>query len=290
MSVREENDMEDFKTMDREVLEVIREKYDDVFPAEKKAVDFVLANPTKAVGFNVSELARASGVSDATIVRMCHHLGYSGYYQFRLALSRDIGKKQYSGTSEIHPNEAIRQVFDGYAASVSAILRDLDTENLQECITLIKNAGTVHLIAVGNTTNITEYMGFRLERLGIRSKYSALPEYFMNHINLADRNDIVLAISKSGSSRRVLDGLRLAKEKELPTILITSHENSEASSLADHVLNSRGTEEHENYYKGYSYLNEIILVETILNFVVNEELIEKKRAGRPELILAGTKS
>ncbi|MBP3902444.1 MAG: MurR/RpiR family transcriptional regulator [Blautia sp.] len=281
--------MEDFKTMDREVLEVIREKYEDIFPAEKKAVDFVLGNPTEAVGFNVSELARASGVSDATIVRMCHHLGYSGYYQFRLALSRDIGKKQYGGSLELHPNEAIRQVFDGYAASVSAILRDLDTENLQECISLIKNADTVHLIAVGNTTNITEYMGFRLERLGIRSTYSSLPEYFMNHINLADRNDIVLAVSKSGSSKRVLDGMKLAKEKELPIILITSHENSEATSLADHVLNSRGTEEHENYYKGYSYLNEIILVETILNFVVNEELIEKKRAGRPELILAGNK-
>jgi len=281
--------MEDFKTMDREVLEVIREKYDDIFPAEKKAVDFVLGNPTEAVGFNVSELARASGVSDATIVRMCHHLGYSGYYQFRLALSRDIGKKQYGGSLEVHPNEAIRQVFDDYAASVSAILRDLDIENLQECISLIKNADTVHLIAVGNTTNITEYMGFRLERLGIRSTYAALPEYFMNHINLADRNDIVLAVSKSGSSRRVLDGMKLAKEKELPIILITSHENSEAASLADHVLNSRGTEEHENYYKGYSYLNEIILVETILNFVVNEELIEKKRAGRPELILAGNK-
>ena len=281
--------MEDFKTMDREVLEVIREKYEDIVPAEKKAVDFVLGNPTEAVGFNVSELARASGVSDATIVRMCHHLGYSGYYQFRLALSRDIGKKQYGGSLELHPNEAIRQVFDGYAASVSAILRDLDTENLQECISLIKNADTVHLIAVGNTTNITEYMGFRLERLGIRSTYSSLPEYFMNHINLADRNDIVLAVSKSGSSKRVLDGMKLAKEKELPIILITSHENSEATSLADHVLNSRGTEEHENYYKGYSYLNEIILVETILNFVVNEELIEKKRAGRPELILAGNK-
>ena len=54
----------------REVLEVIREKYDEIFSAEKKVADFVLQNPQKAVDSNVSELARRSGVSDATVFRM----------------------------------------------------------------------------------------------------------------------------------------------------------------------------------------------------------------------------
>ncbi|MBQ7448049.1 MAG: MurR/RpiR family transcriptional regulator, partial [Eubacterium sp.] len=75
--------MGDFTIVDREVLEVIRERYADLFPAEKKTADFVLQNPPAAVTMNVAELAKASGVSDATIVRLCHHLGYSGYYQFR---------------------------------------------------------------------------------------------------------------------------------------------------------------------------------------------------------------
>ena len=281
--------MEDISIVDREALEIIREKYTDIFPAEKKAADFVLGNPSAAVQFTVAELARASGVSDATIVRMCHHLGYSGYYQFRLALSRDIGKRQIYDVTEPLPHEAIRQIFEEYAASVAAVGRDLDIETLRSCIRLIKEAGTVHLISMGNTTNLTRYMGFRLERLGIRSTYSDLPEYFINHINLAEQGDIILAITKSGSSRRVLDGMKLAKERGLKQILITAGITSEAYALADYVFNSSGSGKPGNYYKGYSYLNEFLIVETLLNVVVSEELINEKHADRPEFLLGDNK-
>ena len=59
----------------------------------KKVADFILANPGLAVNANVSELANYSGVSDATVVRFCKHLGYEGYYQMRLLLARDIGRR-----------------------------------------------------------------------------------------------------------------------------------------------------------------------------------------------------
>ena len=48
------------------VVEMIREKYNQIFMAERKVADFVLENPERAVNANVSELANLSGVSDAT--------------------------------------------------------------------------------------------------------------------------------------------------------------------------------------------------------------------------------
>ena len=282
--------MTDINIVDREVLEVIRDNYNTIFPAEQKVASFVLENPNKAVNCNVSELAKASGVSDATIIRMCHHLGYSGYYQFRLALSRDIGKTiQPVKTQPGLPNDVIRHTFEGYAQRAVSIGKLLDLDVMRECVNLIKNAGIVHLVAAGNTTNVAKYTSFRLERLGIRSICSELPEYFMNHINLSDEHDIVLAISKSGSSRNVIEGMRLAKDKCLKRILITSCENSPAGRLADYILDSSGKQEPQNYYKGYSYLNEFMIVEALLNFVVNEELIKEKKADRPEFLLAESK-
>ena len=56
--------------VDQEVLTVIRENYTEIFPAEKKVADLILRKPQEVVNSKVSELARASGVSDATIVRM----------------------------------------------------------------------------------------------------------------------------------------------------------------------------------------------------------------------------
>ena len=122
--------MEKDNILDKEVLEVVKERYDDIFSAEKKVADFVLSNPQKVVDSNVSELAKQSGVSDATVVRMCHHIGYSGYYQFRITLARDLGKKQYGDMVIPKSKDAVEKVFQGYAENMLAIGKQIDTENM----------------------------------------------------------------------------------------------------------------------------------------------------------------
>ena len=63
------------ETGENNVFETIRERYDSIFEAEKKVADYILEYPEKAVDYNVSELADVSGVSDATVIRMCKHIG-----------------------------------------------------------------------------------------------------------------------------------------------------------------------------------------------------------------------
>lgn len=62
--------------LDKPVMDVIRENYEKIFSVKKKVADYILEHPQEAVDANISELAKGSGVSDATVVRMCHHLGY----------------------------------------------------------------------------------------------------------------------------------------------------------------------------------------------------------------------
>ena len=288
--------MRDTVLIDRSVLDVIREKYDELFPAERKAADFVLEHADESVYFNVSDLAGASGVSDATIIRLVHHLGYSGYYQFRLGLSRDIGKMQQQDAREERtpetpadlPQNAMRPVFERYAEQIAAIGRGLEAGMLLECVSLIEQADTVHIAAVGNTSNIAAYMGFRLERLGVRCTSSRLPEYFINHISLAGEKDIVLAISKSGSSRRILDALLLAREKGLRMIVISADPQSPAAKLADYVLDSSGGArlDLEERKRGFSYLNEFVTAETLITFVAGEKQIRREHAERMEWLLS----
>jgi DNA-binding MurR/RpiR family transcriptional regulator len=78
------------------VIEIIKEKYQKIYTAERKVADFVLDRPQEAVNMNVAELAKQSDVSEATVIRLCHHLGYSGYYQFRILLAKE-GRQQPAG-------------------------------------------------------------------------------------------------------------------------------------------------------------------------------------------------
>ena len=272
--------------LDKEVLEVIRENHEKFFSAEKKVADFVLQNPQKAVDSNVSQLAKHSGVSDATVVRMCHHIGYKGYYQFHITLARDLGKIQYGSVSAVKSKDSVEKVFQEYAEAMLDIGRTIDSEVMWNCVNLLKTCKQAHIMAVGNTSPLAQYMGFRLGRLGVRCTYNIAPEYFLNHVNLAEEGDILIAISQSGNSKQVVQGLELGKEKGLKSIAITAFAQSPVSDLADHVLLSSGKEETFGYYKGYAHLNETAVIDALLNFVTNEELIKTKHADKPEMILS----
>jgi len=273
--------------LDKPVLDVIRDNYGKIFSAERKVAEFILQNPQEAVNSNVAELAKKSGVSEATVVRMCHHLGYKGYYQFRLMLAKDIGRDAQKENEELEstPN-AITKIFQEYANTLTAIGENINEDDIKACVNMIKTCKTAHILAVGNTTPLALYMGFRLGRLGVRCTYDIAPEYFLNHVNLADKEDIIIAISQSGCSKQVIQGMELGKEKGLKMIAITGYKQSPISELADYALISNSRIEAFNYYKNYAHLNETAMIDALLELVTNWKTIEETGADKPEVILS----
>ncbi len=273
--------------LDKPVLDVIKDNYGKIFSAEKKVADYVLEHPQEAVDANVSELAKASGVSDATVVRMCHHLGYKGYYQFRLMLAKDVGRDEGEEIEELQntPNPVMK-IFQKYVNSLTAVAETINEEDMKSCVNLIKSCKQAHILAVGNTTPLALYMGFRLGRLGVKCTNDISPEYFLNHVNLADKEDIIIAISQSGSSRQVIQGMELAKEKGLKMMAITGYRQSPISELADYVLISNGRKESFDYYKNYAHLKETALIDALLELLTNWKKIEETDADKPEVILS----
>ena len=72
----------------------------------------------------------------------------------------------------------------------------------------------------------------------------------------------------------------------MKSIAITAYADSAIAKMADYVLLSAGKEGPFNYYKGYAHLNETAVIDALLNFVTNVELIKKRQADRPEIILS----
>ena len=162
----------------------------------------------------------------------------------------------------------------------------IDESALHNSIELIKKAGEVFIIGVGNTMPLVLYMGFRLGRLGIRCVYDVGPEYFLNHINLATKQDIVIAITHSGSSIQVIQGIELAKKKGMKIIAITSSEQSPVYQMSDYSLLSAGSAESFNCYKSYAHLREMAVIDALLEMLTNWETIRQREADVPEMILA----
>lgn len=271
------------------VIDTITEMYDKIFQAEKKVADVILNNPDIALSCNVSELANHSGVSDATVIRLCKHLGYDGYHQMKICLSRDMGRRDETIKEHLNEeNSTMAGIFKEIAERIIVAGVATDERVFKKCIELIKNATMVHLVAIGNTIPLCVYNGPRMQRMGIRCTYSMMPEHYLNHINLAPETDIVLAISGSGTSRDVVNALQLAKDKGLKTIAITGYKQSPVSQLADYLLLSASGTLGGHRCSQSSRLNELAVMEALI-LALDHVITAGTDLTEPERILSATK-
>ncbi|MDR1899661.1 MAG: MurR/RpiR family transcriptional regulator [Treponema sp.] len=268
------------------VLENIKTYYADMFAAEKKAADFIIDNPDRAVMMNVSELSRLSNVSDATVLRMCKRIGYEGYYQMKIKLSNDLGKNQFLKLKDGMPKpESAKELFQLFALNILKAAESLDTNALAASAELIRQAGMVHIAAVGNTSPMACYFGFRLSRFGIRTSYSNAPEYFLNSISLAGETDVLIAVSHSGMSKQVIQAMELGKEKNLKSVAVTGFEHSPISAMADYHLLARIDTPVFGRIEPDSYLCGMAVLDALLYFLINGKSFDAG-TDQAELILS----
>jgi len=271
------------------ILEAITTMYDLFSQAEKKVADFILANPDLTVRSNVSELANNSGVSDATVIRFCKRLGYEGYYQMRLMLSRDMGRQRPFFALADSESTSVQSIFRNIAETAQAAANAADESVYQEVVELLRRSTVVHLVATGNTTSLCQDLGPRLERMGIRCTYSILAEHYMHHINLGRSTDVVVAISGSGTSKYVVKALELARQKEMKTVAVTAFQHSPVSRIADYLLLSAPTGHMENSLFRVSRLNEMMVLEVLARMLENTASDGKVDVVESEMFLSESK-
>ncbi|MCI8332963.1 MAG: MurR/RpiR family transcriptional regulator [Lachnospiraceae bacterium] len=255
------------------VVDNIRQMYEELFSAEKKVAKYILENRQEVVMLSVSELAHKSGASEATVVRMCKHLGYDGYFQMRLLMSRDAGQYKSPRPATGIPVSS-RQIFAGDSERIQGLFESVSTEALLKAADLLIKAETIHIVSVGNNIPIVWDLGFRLERNGQKCTYSILPEQFFNHISLGSCNDVIYAISRSGSSTQVIRAVELAHKKRMKIIIVTGELNKPLVEHADCVL--RVLEKKDNPMSGMrpdSHLLEFAVNDALLFAVKNYHMI-----------------
>lgn len=276
------------------VIDNIKVNFDSLFPAEKKVAQYILEHLNEVIFLNISELATNSNSSESSVVRMAKHLGYNGYFQMRLLLSNDISKKDKDILSN-QPLLTSEKIFSSCANRIQSLSNMITTEQLVKAAKLIQNARICHITSIGNTIPVAIDLGFRLERNGQACTYSNQPEQYYNHIALGQKDDLLIAITRSGASKQVLKSISLAKKKGMKILIITASLNEEFTKKADCILQINDTNEIINQkVRADSHLLEIALNDALIYVVKNYLLFDNsfeqsQNLNEVELLLSETK-
>jgi DNA-binding MurR/RpiR family transcriptional regulator len=216
--------------------------------SQNLVADYVLANPDKVILLSIAELAMSCNVSEPTVIRFLHKMSYQSYQVFRVNIAQELAKNpSQSLYSDVTEHDTGKEIMEKVIASTKQSLDDLVAvlapEGIEKLCAAIVNAKKIFVIGVGSTYAIAYDFYHKLLKLGYESSCSNDPHIINICCNNMDaKSSILIAISHSGESREILDGVQLAKRSRCPVYSITSFPNSSLAKLADERILSTSLE------------------------------------------------
>jgi len=203
---------------------------------ERRIAEYLLINAESIEKEPLTDLAKKSEVSEATIVRLCHKIGYSGVKELKIVIAREhneSGQALKFNTNIDGMDELKQNVFIGSIRAIQDTLNLIDDEQIELATAALCKANHITIYAVGGSVPVATSFKHQFMKLGIPSY---VYNEFMPSIIAAEkytRNDVAIAITHSGETQEVVAALESARSKGATTICITSYGDSSITKCAD---------------------------------------------------------
>ncbi len=214
----------------------------DLKPAEQKVADYILKNVDEVIYASITSLSKETGVSEATIVKLCQRLGYSGYQELKIMLARESQQqgRQEKIYGEINPDDSLAQVKDKMFQKYQEVLGNtkslLDGRKIARIIELIGKSQRLYFFGFGASSLVARDAELKFTRINIpATAVDRVHDQKMLSANLTEK-DLVFAISNSGRTREILEAVDILQENNCPVVAITSQAGSPLGQRADYLL------------------------------------------------------
>lgn len=221
---------------------------------EKQILSYLITNIQLLDGVSLRVIATNTYTSPATIVRLAQKLEFSGYTELFYYLKNS------------QPNN--------YMTSKATIDYHIDTQKIE---TSIKEMKTIYvknkdkfitIYATGFSSIIAEYLYKKLLVNGIKTLFVSASDSSGIINNNIDNISMLITISKSGETQKVIEKMTHSKENNIPIILFTGNGQHRANTLASLVFeveDERPLDSQNTHYN--SFFGKLLL---LLEYIVEE--------------------
>lgn len=227
-------------------LPLVRSNYPSLTKSERRIADYILNNPHEIINKTISELAESADTAEATISRFCRKLGFNGLQSLKIVLAGELFNPLESICQEVNPDDPFdvmgTKVFADISEGLSDTLKLLDFDALQKAVVILSNIRKLDIYAFGISAVIASDIEHRFIRFGITVKAYSDLHMQLSSASLLEKNDVVIAISHTGSNIDILRSVEMAKQNGATVIAITSYLRSPLSQKADIVLHGMSKE------------------------------------------------
>jgi len=221
-------------------VQLIEKHYQKLSKTERRVADYVRLHPDKTIIASLQGVSEKCSVSDASVLRFCRSLGFSGYQDFKAALVPELLKKGTSLYQEVALDDDFSSLRSKFLQNlVKDITKTLDryTEKAIDMVA-VKVCQAKHILIAGlaGSAGVARIFNDCLLGLGILSTYSSDRVELERMVSQMDREDLIFGISHSGETQEIVHAIKRGRENRVFTIGMTNFVSSPVAKLAELTL------------------------------------------------------
>lgn len=267
------------------ILKQLEEPNFKATKSDKVLIKYIKENIEDVFYKSISQIAKESGIGEATITRFSKKMGYSGLQDFKVTLAREIsGLKNRTIINRSIENdegvmESARKLFNSNIRILENTFNIIDGNDIEKATDMIINAKKVFFIGIGYSGMTAEDSNYKFSRIGFNCMSLDSSHNMIMMASLMDEDDVIVAISHSGETDEIIKTVNIAKANGASVISVTEDKSSRLRDISDVNL---------GYFSGESILEtgsissklaQFFIIDLVYTQVVKEksaEVVERK--------------
>jgi DNA-binding MurR/RpiR family transcriptional regulator len=204
-------------------------KFDtELTPKGRIIGDYIRKNPRKVVFMTVAELAKACGVSEATVVRFVGQLGYEGYSDFQQSLREFVDTDltlldRVDLKDMLEPGaERFRRVVSEEIDNLRQLFENADVDQMAQVVSLLHGSPQIFVIGSRLSYTLSYYMGWSLIKVrGGVQIFKGSDKTTIDWLTIAPADVLVVVIALSRYPNELIRLGKLAKRLGQRLVVLT---------------------------------------------------------------------
>ncbi|MDU4911768.1 MurR/RpiR family transcriptional regulator [Clostridium baratii] len=256
-----------------------------VTKSDKLLIEYIKLDLDNFIYKSISEIAKESGIGEATITRFSKKAGFNGFQDFKVTLAKELSiKKQKSViSSHVSRHERTKETANKLLSSTINVLtstvNNINEDSILQCKEFILNAKKIYFVGIGYSGITAVDSNYKFMRIGLNTCPLTDSHTMIMMSSIMERGDLLIAISHSGSTKEILKTVEQAKQNKVKVISLTENTDNKLKELADIKLTYVSTETIFETGSISSKLSQIFMLDLIYTEVIKEifnEAIDKK--------------
>lgn len=255
--------------MTKNVFAQLKASYSYMSRVERRIADFILEQPDQFVGLTMAELSAQEDVSQGSINNFARKFFSCGFSALKLQIAASLAPSANTPLPDVQPQAVktcMQSNIDTSRGFFELTTQINDETVLARAVQRILCASRIDIYGVYHSGISARDLGFQLIGLGIPANY--VEDTFMCAVSAStlDENGLVIAVSASGCTSKIIDAVQIAKENHARVVCLTSNPFSPLAKISDDVLLSAPAEEHSSGV-GYTRMAQLFVIDSLIAYL-----------------------